>query len=94
MEVKDNQFNRQFEAEVNGHNYAIEYSVQERKLFLTKIFQPEGAEDDTVINDMLKEILDNAEEKRLRVMPIHPKVVAFFKKNPGYKDMLPPGIRI
>lgn len=94
MEVKDNQFNRQFEAEVNGHTYAIEYSVQERKLFLTKIFQPEGAEDDTVINDMLKEILDNAEEKRLREMPIHPKVVAFFKKNPGYKDMLPPGIRI
>lgn len=94
MEVKDNQFNRQFEAEVNGHTYAIEYSVQERKLFLTKIFQPEGAEDDAVINDMLKEILDNAEEKRLRVMPIHPKVVAFFKKNPGYKDMLPPGIRI
>jgi hypothetical protein len=83
MQVKDNQFNRQFEAEVNGHTYAIEYSVQERKLFLTKIFQPEGAEDDTVINDMLKEILDNAEEKRLRVMPIHPKVVAFFKKNPG-----------
>jgi len=94
MEVKDNQFNRQFEAEVNGKTYAIEYSVQERKLFLTKIFQPEGAEDDTVINDMLKEILDSAEEKRLRVMPIHPKVVAFFKKNPGYKDMLPPGIRI
>jgi hypothetical protein len=94
MEVKDNEFTRQFEAEINGLTYAIEYSVQERKLFLTKIFQPEGAEDDTVINDMLKQILETAEDRRLRVMPIHPKVVTFFKKNPGYKDMLPPGIRI
>lgn len=94
MEVKDNEFSRQFEAEVNGKTYAIEYSTQERKLFLTKVYQPEGSEDETIINDMLKQILETAEEKRLRVMPIHPKVVAFFKKNPGYKDMLPPGIRI
>lgn len=94
MEIKDNEFSRQFEATVNGNTFTIEYSIQERKLFLTKVHQPEGAEDDTVITEMLKEILATAEEKRWRVMPIHPKVVAFFRKNPGYKDMLPPGIRI
>jgi hypothetical protein len=33
-------------------------------------------------------------EKKLRVVPIHPKIVAFFKKNPKYKELLPPGIRI
>jgi hypothetical protein len=94
MDIKDNEFSRQFEATVNGKTYSIEYSTQERKLFLTRINQPDGAEDAEVINEMLKEILANAEERRFRVMPIHPTVVTFFRKNPGYKDMLPPGIRL
>lgn len=93
MDIKNNEFSRQYEATVDGKSYTIEYSIQERKLFLTKIHQPEGT-DDTVINDMIKHILGILEEKRWRIMPIHPKVVAFFRKNPGYKDMLPPGIRL
>jgi hypothetical protein len=95
MEIKDNAFNRQFESTVNGKPYVIEYSIQERKLFLTKIHQPEEIpEDDEVINDMIKQILSDAEDKRWRVMPIHPKAVTFFRKNPAFKGMLPPGIRL
>jgi hypothetical protein len=33
-------------------------------------------------------------EKKFRIMPIHPKIVLFIKKNPEYKELLPPGIRI
>lgn len=95
MEIKDNEFSRQFETMVGDKMMSVEYSSQERKIFLTKINVPEGIdEDDELVSDFLKEILAIAEEKRLRVVPTYPKIAAFFKKNPKYKEMLPPGIRI
>jgi len=94
MEIKDNEFSRQFETTIDGKMLSVEYSVQERKLFLTKINVPEGVDEDPAVSDMLKEILAIAEERRFRVVPTHPKVAAFFRKNPRYKDLLPPGIRL
>lgn len=94
MEIKDNEFSRQFETTVDGKMLSIEYSVQERKLFLTKVNLPEGFDNEELVSDFIKNILDIAKEKRQRVVPTHPKVAAFFKKNPKYKEMLPPGIRL
>ncbi|KGO87530.1 acetyltransferase [Flavobacterium rivuli WB 3.3-2 = DSM 21788] len=94
MEIKDNEFSRQFETTVNGKMASIEYSVQERKLFLTRINVPEGVDEDPFVSDFIKDILEIAEDRRFRVVPTHPKVAAFFRKNPKYKDLLPPGIRL
>lgn len=95
MEIKNNEFSRQFETTVEGKTISVEYSLQERKLFLTRVNIPEGMEiDEETISEFIKGILEFAEEKRYRVVPTHPKIAAFFKKNPKYKEMLPPGIRI
>lgn len=94
MEIKDNEFSRQFETTADGKMLSIEYSVQERKLFLTKVNLPEGFDNEELVSEFIKNILDLAEEKRFRVVPTHPKVAAFFRKNPKYKEMLPPGIRL
>lgn len=94
MEIKDNEFQRQFETTIDDQMLSVEYSVQDRKIFLTRVNTPENFEEDDVVNDFLKEILALAEEKKLRVVPVHPKVASFFRKNPVYKEMLPPGIRI
>ncbi|WP_159802214.1 GNAT family N-acetyltransferase [Flavobacterium sp. MK4S-17] len=93
MEIKDNEFSRQFEAVSDGEKISVEYSVQERKLFLTKLNTPNDI-DESIVNEFLESILASAEEKRLRVVPTHPKIADFFRKNPQYKEMLPPGIRI
>ncbi|GGB74335.1 hypothetical protein GCM10007424_12800 [Flavobacterium suaedae] len=94
MEIKDNEFQRQFETTVDDQMLSVEYSVQDRKIFLTRVNTPDDFDNDDVVNDFLKEILAIAEEKKLRVVPVHPKVASFFRKNPVYKEMLPPGIRI
>ena len=94
MEIKDNEFSRQFETTINGKMASIEYSVQERKLFLTRVNVPEGVEEDPFVSDFIKDILQIAEDRRFRVVPTHPKVAAFFRKNPKFKDLLPPGIRL
>jgi hypothetical protein len=93
MEIKDNTFSRQFETTINNKLIAIEYSQQERKLFLTKINAPEDFED-SLLNDFFIAILSHAEEKKFKVVPTHPKIASFFRKNPSYKHLLPPGIRI
>ncbi len=94
MEIKDNTFARQFETVVESGIVAVEYSFQDKKIFLTKINTPDAFDDDEFISNFLKKIMEIALEKKLKVVPILPKIVVFFKKNPLYKELLPPGIRI
>ena len=94
LEIKDNAFARQFETKVETGIVSLEYSFQEKKIFLTKINVPENYNDEEFISNFLKNIMEIAIEKKLKVVPILPKTVAFFKKNPIYKELLPPGIRI
>ncbi|SHM55900.1 hypothetical protein SAMN05444366_3487 [Flavobacterium saccharophilum] len=94
MEIKDNTFARQFETITPEGLISVEYSFQEKKIFLTKINTPEGFENQELINTLLKSIMEIVIEKKFKLMPIHPKIVLFIKKNPRYKELLPPGIRI
>jgi hypothetical protein len=94
MEIKDNAFARQFETTVEEGLVSVEYSFQEKKIFLTKINTPDHFENEDFINQFLSEIMAIAIERKLKVVPILPKIVTFFKKNPIYKELLPPGIRL
>ena len=51
MEIKDNTFSRQFETLVDEKLISVEYSFQEKKIFLTKINTPEGFDDEEFIAD-------------------------------------------
>jgi len=94
LEIKDNAFARQFETKTESGMITLEYSFQEKKIFLTKISTPENYSDEEFISNFLKNIMEIAIEKKLKVVPILPKIVTFFKKNPIYKELLPPGIRL
>jgi hypothetical protein len=94
MEIKDNTFARQFETLIDGKLISVEYSFQEKKIFLTRINVFEGFEDENFINDLLKNIMEIAYERKLKVVPILPKIAAFMRKNTTYRDLLPPGIKI
>jgi hypothetical protein len=94
MEIKDNTFARQFETLVDGKLVSVEYSFQEKKIFLTRINTFDGFENEEFINDLLKNIMEIAYERKLKVVPILPKIALFFRKNTTYRDLLPPGIKI
>jgi len=94
IEIKDNTFARQFETLVDGKLISVEYSFQEKKIFLTRINVFDGFNNDEFINDLLKNIMEIAYERKLKVVPILPKIALFFKKNSCYRDLLPPGIKI
>ena len=94
IEIKDNTFARQFETITEKGLVSVEYSFQEKKIFLTKINVPDSFDDEEFISNLLKNIMEIAIERKLKVVPILPKIVIFFKKNPVYKELLPPGIRL
>ena len=94
MEIKDNTFARQFETTVDEGLISVEYSFQEKKIFLTKIHVPDNFTDEEFINDLLKNIMAIAYERKLKVVPILPKIALFFRKNTTFRDLLPPGIKI
>ncbi len=94
MEIKDNTFSRQFETFVDEQLVTLEYSFQEKKIFLTRLNLPDGFENEEFINDFLKEIMQIAIDNKWKVVPILPKIASFFRKNSVYKELLPPGIRL
>ncbi len=94
IDIKDNTFARQFETLTQKGLVTVEYSFQEKKIFLTKIKVPDAFDDEEFISNLLKNIMEIAIERKLKVVPILPKIVLFFKKNPIYKELLPPGIRL
>ncbi len=94
MNIKDNTFSRQFETHVNNQLITLEYSFQEKKIFLTRLNLPENFEDEEFITLFLKQIMEIAIENKWKVVPTYPKIASFFRKNPIYKELLPPGIRI
>ncbi|MCU0351186.1 MAG: N-acetyltransferase [Flavobacterium sp.] len=93
MEIKDNELLRQFEIQTSTGLVAIEYSIQERKLFLTKFCQNEN-EDEELHTEFIKNVLQIAEDRKLKVVPTHAKFVSFFRKNRRFQEMLPPGIKV
>lgn len=92
--INDNSFLRQYESSMNGHLAKIEYSLQERKVFLTKLIIPEEITEITFQEQFIVAVLDDIQEKNLRVVPTSPEVASFLRKNRRYKNMLPVGIRI
>ena len=90
----DNAFLRLYELKVGGELATLEYSQQERKIFLTKLNIPEVLESEEFIESFLKVVLENIIEKNISVVPTRPPVAKFIRGNRRYKKMLPVGIRI
>ncbi|MCQ0111251.1 hypothetical protein SAMN04487906_0674 [Zhouia amylolytica] len=94
VSITDNDFLRQFETTTDGVLAKIEYALQERKIFLTKMVIPEEVTDVAFKDNFIKAVLKHIEEQNLKVVPTAPEIAGFLRKHKEYKDLLPVGIRI
>lgn len=92
--INDNDFLRQFETRIGGQLAKIEYSSQERKVFLTKLVIPEDVCDADFKESFITAVLHHIEEKNLRVVPTAPEIASFLRRHKEFKELLPVGIRI
>jgi hypothetical protein len=94
VELRNNEFLRQFETLINGSLARIEYAEQERKIFLTKLVIPVEVNDTEFEENFIKSVLEFISEKNLKVVPTSPKIAGFVRKNKSYKSLLPVGIKL
>lgn len=93
-ELIDNDFLRQFELKVEGGLAIIEYALQDRKIFLTKLIIPDAVTDDNFEEEFLTVVFENIAERNISVVPTSPEIAKFIRRHRKYKKMLPVGIRI
>jgi predicted GNAT family acetyltransferase len=94
LEIQDNAFLRQFETRIEGKLAKIEYSSQERKIFLTKLIIPEDLKEQGFKEDFIRAVLYRIQESNLKVVPTSPQIAGFLRKHKEFKELLPVGIRI
>ncbi|GAB4157229.1 MAG: hypothetical protein Tsb0033_08830 [Winogradskyella sp.] len=93
-ELIDNDFLRQYELKVENDMAVIEYSLQERKIFLTKMVIPASIKSADFEKEFLAMVFDDIKERNISVVPTSPEIAKFVRSNRKYKRMLPVGIRI
>ncbi len=93
-ELVDNDFLRQYELKVNEELAKIEYSLQDRKIFLTKLIIPDSIKSEDFQDEFLRMVFENIGERNISVVPTSPEIAKFIRRNRKYKKMLPVGIRI
>ena len=93
-ELVDNQFLRQFELKVENEMAIIEYSLQERKIFLTKLIIPDTIRTREFELEFVDMVFSNIKERNISVVPTSPEIAKFVRGNRKYKRMLHVGIRI
>ncbi|RNC86975.1 MAG: N-acetyltransferase [Winogradskyella sp.] len=93
-ELIDNEFLRQFELKVENEMAIVEYSLQERKIFLTKLIIPEAIRTREFELEFVDMVFNNIKERNICVVPTSPEIAKFVRGNRKYKRMLPVGIRI
>jgi len=92
--INDNTFLRQFEVEIEEDLAKIEYALQDRKIFLTKLIIPKSNTDSHFQEKFIREVFEIIKEKNIRIMPTSPEIRKFIKKNKEFKELLPIGIRL
>ena len=94
LNLVNNEFLRQFEIQTENSLARIEYSEQERKIFLTKIHIPKEIKDKSFEENFIIKVLEFISDKKLRVVPTSPEIARFVISNRLYKELLPVGIKL
>ena len=94
LTINDNTFLRQFEVEIGEDLAKIEYALQDRKIFLTKLMIPSSNTDSDFEENFIRKVFEIIKEKNIRIMPTSPEIRKFIKKHKEFKDLLPIGIRL
>ena len=94
LTINDNTFLRQYELKVGEDLAKIEYALQDRKIFLTKLIIPSSNNDSSLEETFIREVFEIIKEKNIRIMPTSPEIRKFIKKNKEFKNLLPIGVRL
>lgn len=95
IEVKKNDFLRQFEALVNNELIAIEFAEQERRVFLTKLVISDHLKEEGYDILLIQKVLDMHLDTKIKIVPTCKEVKSYMRRNKlKYQKLLPVGIAL
>lgn len=94
MEVFDNTEMRHYEVQHEGQLAIIEYQVQEKKVFLTRVEFSESFIATGKNNEMISTTLDIIEESGRRVVPMTKVIRQYFRDHKERRKLLPVGMHL
>lgn len=93
--IVDNQERKQFEMTVDGYTAFSEYILTKKGvIYLTHTEVPKNIEGRGIAFEMIRQILENIEERQLKLMPLCPLVATFIRRHPEWKRLLAPHVNV
>ncbi|MCB0705359.1 MAG: N-acetyltransferase [Saprospiraceae bacterium] len=90
----DNRDKKQFELRTDKHLIRIEYILAGPRMFLTHTEVPRELEGQGLGSIIIRRVLDEIRERKLKLVPLCPFVAAFLQKNEAYLDLLAEGYHV
>lgn len=84
----DNEENKQYEFHIDGDLARIEYIKAQGKIFLTHTEVPARFEGKGIGSALVKQVLDDIQQKGLSLVPLCPFVAAYINRHPEYNALL------
>lgn len=94
MEVIDNKEAKQYEMHVDGEIVRIEYIRALNKIYLTHTEVPPALEGRGLGSQIVKNVLEDIDRKKLTLIPMCPFVAGYIKKHDEWKKLVLRGINI
>lgn len=90
----DNKEAKQYEFHIDNFVPRIEYMKASDKIYLTHTEVPRGLEGKGVGGKLVKMVLEDIEQKKLKLVPLCPFVAAYIKRHPEWKRIVTEGVKI
>ena len=88
VNVRHNEPERRFEAELDGHISVADYERRENTMVLTRTYVPPELRGRGIAEKVVRAALEHARQENLKVVPACSYVAAFFERNPEYSSLL------
>lgn len=82
MAFKNNTSQNRYELEVEGHLALADYRIEGNKISITHVFVPEELRGKGVAAEVMKGVVEDANAKKLSIVPVCPYAAAYLKKHP------------
>ena len=90
----DNEEKKRYEFQIDGHTPLLEYIKAKGKIYLTHTEVPPQLEGRGIGSALIKQVLEDIEQKELTLVPLCPFVAMYIKKHPEWRKLVLKGINI
>lgn len=92
-EIHDNVEAHRYELPVENQTAVVIYNLSDRNLMITETLVPEALEGRGIASRMARQVIEDARDRGLLILPVCPFFAAYLQKHPEQADVVHPTYR-